>query len=809
MKRHIALISAAGLLAASVLSLPIPVEATSVPQIQGLSSYATEPGRTLAIYGQNFGTEVTSDSVTLNNVVLPILSWTDTQIVVDVPMSGASGNLVVSLGPGLNTSVHLTVLPYGYYVLNRDGGVFTFGNLSFYGSLPGIHVQAVAKTLKTTPDMKGYWILGSTGQVWNFGDATFYGDVPNLHLNAAVHAVTMVTTPDGKGYWILGSDGGVFSFGDASYWGSVPGLHLGYGITAVGMAATPDGKGYWVLDSLGRVYAFGDAANYGDIASLHLLGRVQAVALTPDPTGQGYWILGSDGGVFSFGSAQYFGSVPGLHLGVAVHAVSMEPTPDGRGYWILGSDGGVFSFGESPFFGSVPGLHLPVAPAAARAMAVGGPTSPYSMFNLGFGWFNPQNNAYPGTSYGSLINQYSHMSAIAPDWYEAQGSGSVVPWNGSYYSQVTTFAKTHGVAVYPMIDWLPGNPNATPLPIDNASTTATLVNNIAALVQSQGYSGVTIDFESMGSGQASAFSSFIAQLSARLHSFGAKVIVAVYPATGYESWSNYNYSALGQSADYVDIMAYPYSNSTTYPFANSPYAWDEAILNYATQNIPRGKILLGIAPYGHSWTFSNSVNYRGEGQGGWLSGDLTEIQLDHILSTLQYNNRPATQYWDPSVKELVTLSGSSAAQAPTAPLSYNVSATYPSVWALQTELNLVLAAYAASHNQAAPAQIVTDGYYGSTTTAAVQLFQQEFGVQTSLPGTYDSATEAALQSALQQYSIPGTWSWMETARSIQDRIGLVGQYQLAGVAAWRYGFEDSAYWQVVQNSGPIYHPPVP
>ena len=59
----------------------------------------------------------------------------------------------------------------------RDGGMFSFGDAKFYGSIPGLgwcpgpQTVAIART-KTS---RGYWILVDGGQVATFGDANDYG----------------------------------------------------------------------------------------------------------------------------------------------------------------------------------------------------------------------------------------------------------------------------------------------------------------------------------------------------------------------------------------------------------------------------------------------------------------------------------------------------------------------------------------------------------------------------------------------------------------------------------------------------------
>ena len=72
--------------------------------------------------------------------------------------------------------------------------------------------------MAATPDGKGYWLVASDGGIFSYGDATFYGSTGAIRLNKPI--VGMAATPDGKGYWLVASDGGVFTFGDAGFYGS-------------------------------------------------------------------------------------------------------------------------------------------------------------------------------------------------------------------------------------------------------------------------------------------------------------------------------------------------------------------------------------------------------------------------------------------------------------------------------------------------------------------------------------------------------------------------------------------------------------
>jgi hypothetical protein len=87
--------------------------------------------------------------------------------------------------------------------------------------------------MAATPDGKGYWLVASDGGIFSFGDASFYGSMGGTPLNQPI--VGMAADPTTGGYWLVASDGGIFSF-HAPYDGSMGGTPLDKPI--VGMAAS-------------------------------------------------------------------------------------------------------------------------------------------------------------------------------------------------------------------------------------------------------------------------------------------------------------------------------------------------------------------------------------------------------------------------------------------------------------------------------------------------------------------------------------------------------------------------------------------
>src|ERR1700727_589453 len=56
------------------------------------------------------------------------------------------------------------------------------------------------------PPNSSYWLVASDGGIFTFGDAAFFGSMGARPLNKPI--VGMAATPDGGGYWLVASDGG-------------------------------------------------------------------------------------------------------------------------------------------------------------------------------------------------------------------------------------------------------------------------------------------------------------------------------------------------------------------------------------------------------------------------------------------------------------------------------------------------------------------------------------------------------------------------------------------------------------------------
>jgi hypothetical protein len=95
--------------------------------------------------------------------------------------------------------------------------------------------------MAATSDGGGYWLVAADGGVFSFGDAVFQGSMGGKPLNAPIVGIASDTGT--SGYWLVAADGGVFSF-DAPFLGCPEGATAALRFFAVLGAVR--GSGYLV-----------------------------------------------------------------------------------------------------------------------------------------------------------------------------------------------------------------------------------------------------------------------------------------------------------------------------------------------------------------------------------------------------------------------------------------------------------------------------------------------------------------------------------------------------------------------------------
>jgi len=126
----------------------------------------------------------------------------------------------------------------GYLIAYADGSVWSHaaGSVTRVAApIRGLAAPVVG--IAATPSEMGWYLAARDGGVFTFGDARFAGSMGGVRLGGPV--VGIAARYDG-GYYLVGADEGIFTFGGAPFLGTFEGsAHAGFG-PAVGIAATPD-----------------------------------------------------------------------------------------------------------------------------------------------------------------------------------------------------------------------------------------------------------------------------------------------------------------------------------------------------------------------------------------------------------------------------------------------------------------------------------------------------------------------------------------------------------------------------------------
>ena len=102
-----------------------------------------------------------------------------------------------------------------------------------------------------------------------------------------------------------------------------------------------------------------------------------------------------------------------------------------------------------------------------------------------------------------------------------------------------------------------------------------------------------------------AFSQFIQALAKALHEQKLQLIISV-PAKSADdpkdSWTGaFDYAALGQAADLIQVITYDETVSGWDPGPVAGLDWMTQSIRYAAGQIPPAKLLLGVPAYGRDW----------------------------------------------------------------------------------------------------------------------------------------------------------------------------------------------------------------
>ena len=103
----------------------------------------------------------------------------------------------------------------GYYMVAADGGIFTFGDASFSGSMGG-KAQRPGPVASSRPRRQGL-LAGRLRRRRLHLRRPFRGSMGDVRLNKPMTGMV----PYGNGYLMVAEDGGIFNFSNRAFVGSL------------------------------------------------------------------------------------------------------------------------------------------------------------------------------------------------------------------------------------------------------------------------------------------------------------------------------------------------------------------------------------------------------------------------------------------------------------------------------------------------------------------------------------------------------------------------------------------------------------
>jgi spore germination protein YaaH len=228
-------------------------------------------------------------------------------------------------------------------------------------------------------------------------------------------------------------------------------------------------------------------------------------------------------------------------------------------------------------------------------------------------------------AYASAIAHAGAIGTASPFWYSIAGDATVVPYPGAGAPAITSGLRARGISVAPTVtetDRL----RAFDGVLASARRREAMVRALVSIARNPAYSGLDLDFEQFALDRAHAaapanaaaagYASFVGQICGALHAIARTCSVTVMARTSaaHVYWRGklatwvYDYAALAQAADHVQIMAYDEHAPGTAPGPVAPYPWVQQVVAYARSTMPAGKTELGLAAYGYDFAPSATTS---------------------------------------------------------------------------------------------------------------------------------------------------------------------------------------------------------
>ena len=310
----------------------------------------------------------------------------------------------------------------------------------------------------------------------------------------------------------------------------------------------------------------------------------------------------------------------------------------------------------------------------------------------------------------SIPDIKARQPVISPCVFSVTQDGVVLK-NQNFDLLVENYQKK-GYAVWPLVN-NKFNPKMTHEILQDKKLQDRVIKELIGYAVLYGFNGYNIDFENIDFADKDNFSSFVAALADACRAYGLTSSVDVTPHSDNKNWSMvYDRNALGNSVDYVVLMAYDQftvGGKVAGPVAS--YPWVDKGIQRLLDEISAPKVILGLNFYMRIWFEAQDARKLPKDPAQWKVLD----QPAHYGKPVRLDARTLSMEDSPKIMKMFEK-------------------------------------YARWDNN-------------------MKLFYMELPLDIGVVKI-----------------------WFEDEKSLKERLDLMKQYQLSGVAFWRKGFESEKFW---------------
>jgi spore germination protein YaaH len=225
-------------------------------------------------------------------------------------------------------------------------------------------------------------------------------------------------------------------------------------------------------------------------------------------------------------------------------------------------------------------------------------------------------------SFARFQEHYTQIGVVYPTYYDC--NTATAAFIGSGDALVTSWAQARQVKVLPRVNCQ--NTAINHRILTEPALRAQWLDTIVGVVRDNGYDGVNIDFEAVAAADRNALTSFMTELSTRLHTIGKLVSQAVSAkirdVPNHPRSTAFDYAALSQQVDWVFVMAWGIKYASSTPGAQDDIRWVKQVADYVATMPQKSKFVMGTMLYAMDWPAGGGPQHTAS---AWHFGQVNDL----------------------------------------------------------------------------------------------------------------------------------------------------------------------------------------